>query len=167
MSITIAFKQRLAALLRQGLAPGPLALAFACGATIGVMPSPWGSSLLCFVLAARLGLNQAATQLANYAAWPLQFVLFVPFFSLGQLLFGAGPETGDISALVALFQQDPAAALGKAWLAWGKALAAWGLLTPLLVVLQQRIYRRLLHWRGAVAQGAALAEATEEEAGRS
>jgi hypothetical protein len=66
-------------LLSQGLSAHQLALAVAVGLTIGVLPTIWGSSLICVLISWRLGLNQLAVQTINYLVYPLQLILFVPF----------------------------------------------------------------------------------------
>ncbi len=71
-------------LLSQGLSAHQLALAVAVGLTIGVLPTIWGSSLICVLISWRLGLNQLAVQTINYLVYPLQLALFVPFAIWGQ-----------------------------------------------------------------------------------
>lgn len=77
-------------LLCQGLSPHALALGLAVGAAVGVLPTLWGTSLLCFALAWMLRLNHLATQFANFLVYPLQLSLVGPCFLLGQTL---APET--------------------------------------------------------------------------
>ncbi|MDT8421924.1 MAG: DUF2062 domain-containing protein [Desulfuromonadales bacterium] len=73
-------------LLRQGLSPQGFSLAVAVGITIGILPTLWGTSLLCGLLAWRLDLNQLVVQSFNYLVYPLQISMFVPFALWGQLL---------------------------------------------------------------------------------
>lgn len=71
----------------QGLAPKPLALAVAIGAAIGVLPTVWGTSVICFFLAWCLRLNHVVVQTTNYLVYPVQITLFLPFSSCGKSLF--------------------------------------------------------------------------------
>ena len=128
------------ALARQGIDPERLALALALGATFGTAPCLWGSTLACALCAALFGLNQGAIQLANYLALPVQLALFIPFLQLGRALFDPSARALDIEAVHAAFRQDAFAAAHSLGLANLQALAAWGLLAPLLVVLLRRIF---------------------------
>ncbi len=121
--------------LRQGLSPARLALALAMGAVIGIMPTIWGTSVLCLIAAHLLRLNQVVTQAANYLVYPLQVACFVPFFRLGQLLFGKAPFDLTLAGLKERLQ-------GDFWNGWSmllesnlKALGGWLLLAPLLLAL--------------------------------
>ncbi|MBW2519433.1 MAG: DUF2062 domain-containing protein [Deltaproteobacteria bacterium] len=79
------FQKSCRVILHQGLSPRSLALAIALGATIGIFPTIWGTSLLCFALAGLFRLNHMAVQLANYMVYPIQLGLTVPYFWLGKL----------------------------------------------------------------------------------
>ena len=83
-------------ILEQGLAPRQLARAVALGFTIGLLPIPWGTSIICILVAWQFNLNQIALQAANYLVYPLQIALYLPFsWSIQHLLpgwFGNIPE---------------------------------------------------------------------------
>ncbi len=118
-------------LLRQGCSPGRLALSVAVGATIGLAPLVWGTSLLCAALAWRLKLNQLAVQVGNYACYPLQVALFVPFLLAGQTLFLPSTQASSLTAWQAVLVADPLLFLRSFWLANLYALVVWLLLAPL------------------------------------
>jgi hypothetical protein len=132
------------ALAKQGIDPGRLALALALGATFGVAPCLWGSTLACALVAARFGLNQGAIQLANYLVFPLQLLLFLPFVQLGRALFAPSARALDFEALHVVFSQDAFAAAHSLGLANLQAIGAWALLAPLLVMLLRRVLLALL-----------------------
>lgn len=113
-------------LLLGGASPRRLAWALTAGAVIGLMPLPWGTSLLCLAAALLLRLKPAAVQLANYAVYPLQILLFLPYFHLGRVWFGdvVGPGRGGIAWSLATV--DPLRLLCQVVTAHGAALAAWG-----------------------------------------
>ncbi|MEH0158092.1 DUF2062 domain-containing protein [Limibacter armeniacum] len=83
-------------LLKQGISPHKLALSVALGTAVGVFPLFGTSTTICLILGFLLGLNQPATQLANYFVYPLQLILLVPFIQVGTHYFG--PESFSISA---------------------------------------------------------------------
>ncbi|MEI8356154.1 MAG: hypothetical protein WCG31_08710 [Deltaproteobacteria bacterium] len=63
--------KRLKVIAGSGLSPGKLALTICIGSAVGILPLPWGTTLLCVTLAWLLGLNQAALQSLNYLFYPL------------------------------------------------------------------------------------------------
>lgn len=157
MSTTIASDQssrrgltRLAALLReqvrQGLAPRELAMALALGATVGLLPTLWGTSLLCFVLAGVLRLNQPLVQLANYLVYPLQILLFIPYLRAGDLLFGLHGLPQDLGASLAQVQDQPLQLVAQLGWANLRAAAVWGLSAPLLMLLCFLLARGLVRF---------------------
>ena len=120
--------------LPQGIFPRKLALTLVLGIIVGILPTVWGSSLVCAILAFFLGLNQAAILAANFIAYPLQIALFVPFHHLGARIFSWGPSL-PIEALLKGFGEDFAGNIALILLATLKAVAAWLLIAPPLAVL--------------------------------
>lgn len=118
---------RLRAALRQGLTPHKLALTLAMGITLGVLPTVWGTSLLCVLAAWMLRLNQPLMQLVNYLVFPLQILLFVPFLQLGQNLFGEGPQPLTQDWAPQNLLAEPLQTLRLAGEANLMAVAAWAL----------------------------------------
>ncbi len=116
-------------LLSQGLSAHQLALAVAVGLTIGVLPTIWGSSLLCVLISWRLGLNQLAVQTINYLVYPLQLALFVPFAIWGRRLC---PDWFTATMPLAWQNlQSDWSRLGSCLLpAQCSALVGWATLTP-------------------------------------
>jgi uncharacterized protein (DUF2062 family) len=116
--------------LTQGASPSRLALALALGLVLGTIPILGATTALCACAGVALRLNQPAIQVANYAAYPVQLALFVPFFKAGAWLFGAPPVTFTLADARAALARD---AWGTA-VAWAganvRAVAAWGLLAP-------------------------------------
>lgn len=71
----------------EGISGHQLAMAVAIGTTIGILPTLWGTSLLCLLLAWLLGLNPVVVQTVNFLVYPLQVCLFIPFALWGRKLF--------------------------------------------------------------------------------
>jgi uncharacterized protein (DUF2062 family) len=136
-------------LLRQGVTPGRLAFSLALGLTVGVAPLLWGTTLICALLAWRLKLNPVAVQAANYACYPLQVALLVPFFIGGQQIFDpSGIPAGELWRQS--LDQGPLALGEHFWLASLRALALWALAAPLLLALGQALFfLPLRRWRQA------------------
>lgn len=135
-------------IFHQGLTPHQLALTIALGVAVGIVPLVWGATPLCALLAFRLRLNQVAIQAVNYLVYPLQIVLFLPFYTLGAAIFPWGPVLSPTSLRAGL-QPDLSGNLTLLLVTTLKALGAWLLLSPLLAAL---LYLLLLpiakrkHW---------------------
>ena len=76
----------LSRLLRQGLSPVKLSLVIALGITLSIFPVLGTTTLICTLISILFNLNLPAMQLANYAAFPLQVILFFPFLKLGETI---------------------------------------------------------------------------------
>ena len=76
--------QSLSKLLKQGLSPVKLSLVVALGITLSIFPVLGTTTLICTLVSIFFNLNLPAMQLANYAAFPLQIILFFPFLKLGE-----------------------------------------------------------------------------------
>lgn len=115
--------KRSQAVMSCGLTPQKLALTICVGSALGIMPLPWGTTLICILLAHHFGLNHVALQSVNYLLYPLQLALLSPFFKLGTRLFPWGPPVP--ARLLATIIRNP----GSSWdiLGWImiKSLAAW------------------------------------------
>jgi uncharacterized protein (DUF2062 family) len=131
-------------LLRQGVTPEKISLSIALGVALGVTPVLGSTTLLCFLAALLLRLNLPAIQLVNYFVYPLQFVLLIPFFQMGEWIFSAEPGNLTLAATLHLVRTDAWGAVTTLWAATMHALVAWAavgslsaliiyvLLTPLL-----------------------------------
>jgi uncharacterized protein (DUF2062 family) len=90
--------------LKQGVSPTKLALALAIGVTLGILPLLGVTTLICTLLAFRLKLNMAFIQLVNYIVYPIQLLLYIPFFKIGAGLFSNETfdySLGDITTMLA------------------------------------------------------------------
>lgn len=135
----------LRAQLRQGVAPGPLALTVALGLVVGIVPVLGVTTVACGLLAVWLRLNQPVIQLVNYLVYPLQIALLLPFLRAGEWLFGTAPlPLLSVADLTARFQADA----GQFFLDYGRlglcALAVWALLAPGLIALIYALTKPLL-----------------------
>jgi uncharacterized protein (DUF2062 family) len=107
-------------------------MALTLGVVVGIVPVLGVTTGLCALLAVALRLNQPAIQLANYVAYPLQLLLFIPFFQAGARLFGRPPIAFSLSQLQAELAGDALGTIGRYLLDNLRGLAAWGLAAPLL-----------------------------------
>jgi len=92
--------------LKQGITPEKIALTIALGVLLGIFPILGSTTILCGLAAIALRLNQPVIQLINYLAYPLQFVLLIPFYRAGEHLLGRDPVPLNIPLLIKRFWAD-------------------------------------------------------------
>jgi uncharacterized protein (DUF2062 family) len=139
-------------LLRQGVTPEKIALSIVFGVTLGVFPVLGSSTALCAIAALAFRLNLPATQLVNYFVYPLQIALLLPFFRLGEKLFGAQHLPLSVSQIYAMIHASMSGAVRALWTTTWHAVVVWCLLAPvagivlyvLLVPALRRVARRKL-----------------------
>lgn len=157
-----AFRRRVVepvlAILRQGTSPRQLAIALALGAVIGAFPVLGTTTALCAIVAVALRVNLVAIQAANYAAYPLQLVLLIPFVRMGERVSGARPLPLSLSGIVSLFDAGFAHALATLSGSLARAVLAWALVAPvafaLLYPALHAVLRRTTAARAAASRAA-------------
>lgn len=118
------FKERvikpLKQLLNAGLTPTKMAQALSIGFVLGMTPLLGISSLLAVLIAAMFRLNQVAIQVANWAAYPAQILLFIPYIRAGEWLLGMESIAVSPTEIASMFNEDFYASLQI----YGRSLAA-------------------------------------------
>ena len=136
MSLRDRFKAKIAdplvEQLTQGLSPERIALTVAVGLTIAVNPIVGTTTILCFVAAWALRLNQPIIQAINWSSYALQLLLIFPFIRLGEWIFRAPPETRSLNELVAMARSNLFGTIAMLGATLGHAIVAWILVAPLL-----------------------------------
>lgn len=92
-------------LLRQGLSPKKLSIVISLGVTISVFPVLGATTLFCAAISILFKLNLPAIQLANYAAFPLQVILFFPFLKIGEKVSKVSLDPLSQAHLIATFDE--------------------------------------------------------------
>ncbi len=105
----------------------------ALGLTLGVFPILGSTMLLCGLAAVLLRLNQPIIQLVNYFAYPLQFLLIIPFYQAGEMLFRQTPVPLSISLLFERFRADAWQFMKDFGQIAAQGIAVWCLLAPVVV----------------------------------
>ena len=111
--------------LKSGTSPEQLAVAFSLGIVVGVVPLLGCTTLICMLLAFTLRLNMAALQLINYLMFPLQLLLFIPFFHAGGFFFEPLDIPVSVSSISDMMSNDFPGTISKLWLANLQALLVW------------------------------------------
>jgi len=117
----------------QGISPEKIALTVAVGSTIAVNPIVGTTTILCFLAAWVLRLNQPIIQAINWSSYALQLLLIFPFIRLGERIFGAPRENRSLERLVAMMKADLVGALANVRATLGHAVVAWLVVAPFLV----------------------------------
>jgi uncharacterized protein (DUF2062 family) len=117
-------------LLRQGVTPEKIALSVALGITLGVFPLLGSTTALCAAAAFVLHLNLPAIQIVNYFVYPLQIALLIPFFRLGEHLFGAAHLPLSVPQIFAMIHANMWGAARSLWTADWHAIVVWCLIAP-------------------------------------
>ncbi len=120
-------------LLRQGVTPEKIALSVALGVVLGVFPALGWTTALCAIAAFALRLNLPAIQVVNYFMYPVQPALLLPFFRLGEKLFGAKHLPLSITQIFDLIHASVWSAIKLLWTTTWHAIVVWGLLAPLVI----------------------------------
>jgi uncharacterized protein (DUF2062 family) len=132
-------------LLRQGLSPEKIALCLALGVAISTVPISFGlGTALCTAAAVVFRLNLPAIQAANWAAAPLQVLLFIPYMRAGEFLTGAKPLPLSITQITAMFRADLWGSLARLWGSILRATLGWAAIAPLGVLLMYAVLVPLL-----------------------
>jgi uncharacterized protein (DUF2062 family) len=112
-------------ILKTGISPGQLAVAFSLGIVVGIIPLLGSTTLICMLLAFILRLNLPALQLANYIVFPLQLLLFIPFFKMGGYLFDPLQIPASVTQIREMIREDFLGTIRQFWFANLQALLVW------------------------------------------
>lgn len=130
-----AISSHLLDILRQGTTPTKLAVTLAIGICIGCFPVLGTTTVFCIVVAFLFRLNQAAIQVGNYLAFPLQLLLTIPFLRLGERIFHAGHLPLAPDQLLSMARRSPHETAKAFVVGQGHAIVAWALVAPIAALL--------------------------------
>lgn len=86
-------------ILNQGLEPNQIAWCISLGLVFGVFPMIGITTILVALIALVFRLNIVLIQLIQWLLAPLQLLLLIPFFQLGQYCFGGNGEVINMELL--------------------------------------------------------------------
>jgi uncharacterized protein (DUF2062 family) len=136
--------------LTQGITPEKIAMTIAVGGACALFPIFGTTTLLCFIVALILRLNQPIIQLLNQALWPLHVPAILLCVRCGEFLFGVPHQPHFIQEMYRLIAWKHSLGFWANVTAFDTnlaeffyqfaptalhAIAAWVVLTPLFVVL--------------------------------
>jgi uncharacterized protein (DUF2062 family) len=143
-----AISSQMVGILSQGMTPTKLAITIAVGFCIGCFPLLGVTTALCILVAFIFRMNQAAIQVGNYLAFPLQLLLTIPFLRLGEIIFHSAPLPLAPNRVLSMARTDPDQTARAFVAGQGHAIIAWALIAPiaalLITVLLIPLFRSLM-----------------------
>jgi uncharacterized protein (DUF2062 family) len=151
----------LVAQLTQGITPEKIALTLAVGSAFALFPVIGTTTLLCFLVAIGLRLNQPIVQLINQALWPVHIPAIFGCVRLGEALFGAPRVHLSIRRMHDLLWSDPTLFFHQFGLTVLYAVVAWAVLAPFYIAAVYYIAVPLMREITFLKHKAEIAVATE------
>lgn len=93
-------------LLGQGITPRKISLSMTLGIVVGIFPIIGLPAIICVIIAALCRLNHVIIQIFNWLVYPLQLILIIPFYRLGNIIFRDAPLTVTLDKILASYQSD-------------------------------------------------------------
>jgi uncharacterized protein (DUF2062 family) len=122
--------------LKQGISPASLAWAITIGIVIAYIPIFGVSTVLCLLVIWLFRLNPAIVLLANQVAYPLQFVLYLPFLRMGEWLFRAPQVPFSPSEIFTMAKENFWSVIKLLWQSTVYGVVVWMLVSiPIAAIL--------------------------------
>ncbi|MBN2243039.1 MAG: DUF2062 domain-containing protein [Acidobacteria bacterium] len=125
-------EKKLLAFIIMGISPKRLALCIALGIALGLIPALGTTTLLCTLAAFLFRLNLAAIQIANFAVYPLQITLLLPYMQAGAWLFGGRRIHLSLEQIQGMLDSSLWGTVAELGIATMQAVAVWILTAPLV-----------------------------------
>ncbi|MEI1279356.1 DUF2062 domain-containing protein [Leptospira venezuelensis] len=125
-------KLRILEELKTGTSPKKIALSLAIGGAIGIFPLIGTTMALCAIVGFVLRLNPVSIQIANYAMYPFQVFLIVPFLKLGAYL---SDRELDLTWAYKLVEGDSSQVWEGLSHSAGYAILGWVCIVPISAVI--------------------------------
>ena len=126
-------REPIIAQLTQGITPEKIALTLAVGSACSLFPILGATTILCFLAAIVLRLNQPITQLLNQAFWPVHLPAIYGCVRLGEWLFSAPHVSFSMKRMSHLFWNQPHAFFHEFGSTALYATVAWLLIAPVFI----------------------------------
>ena len=114
--------------LKQGITPRKLALTVVFGFCLGIIPVIGTTTILCTIASIGLRLNFPAIQLVNWFFYPVQLILFIPFFKLGEFIFNAPHVPLSVIEIIKMAKNNWWGIVQDLWYANIFAVLVWAII---------------------------------------
>jgi uncharacterized protein (DUF2062 family) len=112
-------------LFQQGMSAEKIALCITLGFLIGTFPVLGSTTLLCGLAALAFRLNLPLIQLVNYFVYPLQLILLLPLWHMGQVVLGQKPLDISMAQLAQMIHQNLWLTMEQLWWVTVAGIGAW------------------------------------------
>jgi len=131
--------------LKMGLTPDSIALCVAVGIVVGTFPLFGITTLLAAAIALVLRLNMPLIETVNYLMTPIHLLAILPWVRAGERLFGRTHVHLKAKEILFLVQNHPLEAVNL--IGWDilRAVVAWSLAAPFLIMLLYWILKPISH----------------------
>ncbi|MFZ9682962.1 MAG: DUF2062 domain-containing protein [Cephaloticoccus sp.] len=119
--------------LTQGISPDRIALTLAVGVAGGLFPFLGFTTLLCFVLALALRLNQPIIHVVNQVLWPVHLTMVVVYIRAGAWLYSAEALPFNPTEVTELFLHSQREFWARFGLMGLHAFTVWLLTVPVII----------------------------------
>jgi uncharacterized protein (DUF2062 family) len=157
------FRDPVIAQLKRGITPDQIAITLAVGCCCAMFPVLGTTTLLCFLAALVLRLNQPIIHLVNQALWPAQISGIFGCVRLGEWVTGATPASFNLTRMHEVFWSKPSAFFQEFGATVGHAVIGWSLLAPFCLLAVFYLTRPILRAMNRLRAEAA-AKATADPA---
>ncbi|APZ42358.1 DUF2062 domain-containing protein [Acidihalobacter ferrooxydans] len=130
--------------LSQGVTPDRIAFTLALAVALATFPILGSTTLLCAAAGFALRLNQPIIQLANWLFYPLQLLLLIPFYRMGEWIFGTPHLALSIPQMVERFNAGPLRFIADFGVIALGGIGAWCLTAPVVVAVLYVMLRPVL-----------------------
>lgn len=114
-------------LFQQGISVEKIAGCLVLGLLLGIFPVLGSTTFLCALAGVLFRLNLPLIQLVNYLVYPLQLLLLLPFWGLGQRFFGGKALSLSMPQLIQMIRDDPWSSIARLWIITLEGIGAWGI----------------------------------------
>lgn len=121
--------------LTQGITPEKIALTVAVGSAVALFPILGTTTLLCFLVALILKLNQPITQLINQALWPVHVPAIFLCVRLGERVFGVHHVRFSIRVMNEMLWNQPKQFFHTFGSTALYAIVGWAILAPFYIAI--------------------------------
>ncbi|MBI9071516.1 MAG: DUF2062 domain-containing protein [Melioribacteraceae bacterium] len=123
-------------LLLTGITPNKLALGISVAIMFGTIPVLGATTLLCSLFAVTLRLNLPLVNIVNYSVYPLQLILFIPFYKIGEWIFGFVEFNLNFNEVIEMLSTSITDTVVLLWDASLQAIGAWFIISvPVTIIL--------------------------------
>lgn len=99
-------KDKITALLKQGLSPKELSQSIIVSGIISIIPILGVSTFMITMVSLKWKLNLPVMIAVSYLMWPIQILLIIPFIRVGEFIFSVPRNQHTVEEIISSFQSS-------------------------------------------------------------